>query len=95
MSVKAFGELADSKRALYFTKAIADRKGDPRVLFSFVAELTDSSSVNVLSTYATNKVVANDINSFLIEKVDNIQDDISINKEKHLLNATMLIHRAM
>lgn len=87
-SVKAFGELADSKRALYYTKAIADRKGDPRALFSFVAELTDSSSVNVLPTYATNKVVANDINSFLIEKVDNIQHDIAINKENHLFNAT-------
>ena len=88
LSTIAFNTLADSKRASYFRKAIADRAGDQRALFSLVSELTDSSPSAITPTYAPDEIVANDLNTFFVDKPAKIQSFIAKNRAKPFPTAT-------
>lgn len=73
-------KLADTKRTGYYKKAIADRAGDQRALFSLVSELTDSSPSSPTPDYSTDDIVARDLNTSFVDKISNIHQSISNNK---------------
>ena len=70
-------KLADMKRTSYYQKAIADRAGDQRALFSLVSELTDSSPTSPTPDYSTDDIVARDLNTSFVDKISNIHLSIS------------------
>ena len=79
-------KLADMKRTSYYQKAIADRAGDQRALFSLVSELTDSSPTSPTPDYSTDDIVARDLNTSFVDKISNIH--LSISKNANTLPIT-------
>ena len=79
-------KLADMKRTSYYQKAIADRAGDQRALFSLVSELTDSSPTSPTPDYSTDHIVARDLNTSFVDKISNIH--LSISKNANTLPIT-------
>ena len=72
--------LANKKRSEYYKFNISLRAGDQRALYSFVNNLLDNNQKPKLPDYSTPDVVAGSLNTFFVDKIDNIHDNISNNK---------------
>ena len=82
---KLCASLADNKRTSYYKKAIAGRFGDQRALFSFVRQLLDSNPVETLPN-GSKSVIANDLNSFFVNKIEKIHYSISNDSQIDILD---------
>ena len=72
--------LANKKRSEYYKFNISLRAGDQRALYSFVNNLLDNNQKPKLPDYSTPDVVAGSLNTFFVDKIDDIHDNISSNK---------------
>jgi len=69
--------LANKKRSDYYKFNISLRAGDQRALYSFVNNLLDNNQKPKLPDYSTPDVVAGSLNTFFVDKIDNIHNTIS------------------
>ena len=82
---KLCAELAEQKRTAYYKSAIQSREGDQRALFSFVCQLLDSSPIDNLPD-GSEVVIANELNTFFVNKIEQIHDSIAKTSNIEFIN---------
>jgi hypothetical protein len=89
-------KMSQEKRTKYYRELIHNSKGDQRALFNIVNNILDKNkSRGVLPHYDSPIKLANDFNSFYLNKVQKLRDDIpssggNANLTDHSFNGTRL-----